>query len=345
MDISGLREIKKRIDSDLSNYKSVYGCYVNVAGEVVAKFAISTLDMTAEEKEMYSKLLKKIFSGKQDKNLLDIELQDSANQTSLYALANSRLDNAELRDALYSQIIESLDYDKNYCILLVSDTYDIKPNSDEVESESQYTYFCCAVCPIKETKAELRYMPSKEEFRSNSTGNVLAAPVIGFSYPAFVDRGADLYNAVYFYNKEVHEELIEGVFGTSAPKTAEEIKEEFHSVLADTLDDDYSLENTALLQAKMTELGDTENTITATDIKEALLGSIDEDKLDDMVNHLDASYNIDTLSDKKFQIETTETTIITADPAGLKIQEIDNRKYILVPASGVKVNGKEVVVK
>ena len=30
-----IRKIRKRIDSTLSNFRSIYGCYVNSAGEIV----------------------------------------------------------------------------------------------------------------------------------------------------------------------------------------------------------------------------------------------------------------------------------------------------------------------
>ena len=341
MDHTGIKQIRQRIDTTLENFKSIYGCYVN-AGEVVAKFDISILDMTDEEKEMYSKLLKKCISGKADKNLLDIEMSDCEEQNLLYRLSSSRLNSSIDREILYSKIIDTLNVDINYCILLTPDTMDIK---DSEESVSQFSYFLCGICPIKETKAELRYAPSKEEFRSNSTGSILSSPVLGFMYPGYIDGGADIYNALYYFGKEVHEELIEGVFAASAPPTADEQKEALHDTLVESLDEDYSLETTALIQSKLSQLKETEDEVTGEDIKDALLGTVDEDKLDVMVDELGTFHsNIDNIIEKKFQITTTETTITTDDPAGLRVQEIGGRKYILIPASGVKVNGREVTL-
>lgn len=348
MDLSGVREIRRRFNADLSNLKNIYGCYVNVAGQVVARMEIPILDMTAEEKEIYARLLKRAMSGRPDKNLLDIQMKESPNQKSLYALAASKLEDSAMRNALYDQIIENLEFDKNYCILLAADTYDVKSRDKDKnwseDSETEFAYFVCGICPIRETRAELRYTPDKEEFRSNSTGNVLASPVLGFSYPAFVERGADIYSAVYYFNKDSHEELIEALFSADAPKTAAEKKDDFHNTLAETLDEDYSLETTALLQSRFAELHDTEDVVTAWDIKETLKGVVSEEKLEEMSEALGDGYecSLDTLTEKKFQIETTETKIITEDPAGLKVKEIDGRTYILVPTSGVKVNGKEV---
>ena len=59
-----IRRIKKRIDTTLSNFRSIYGCYVNAAGEIVTTMEIPVLDMESEEREMYAAILKKVLSGK-----------------------------------------------------------------------------------------------------------------------------------------------------------------------------------------------------------------------------------------------------------------------------------------
>ena len=69
-----IRKIRKRIDTTLSNFRSVYGCYVNGAGEIVSTMEIPVLDMETEEREMYAAILKKALSGTQDRNQLSIVL-------------------------------------------------------------------------------------------------------------------------------------------------------------------------------------------------------------------------------------------------------------------------------
>ena len=59
-----IRRIRKRIDTTLSNFRSVYGCYVNAAGETVTNMEIPVLDMGTEEREMYAAIFKKVLSGK-----------------------------------------------------------------------------------------------------------------------------------------------------------------------------------------------------------------------------------------------------------------------------------------
>ena len=354
MDTQGLRELRKRYDTTLENFNTIYGCYVNAASEIVSTMSIPILDMTAEEKELYSKLLKKSLSGKKDKNLLDIYIGNTESQQSLYALSRSGLKDENLRNIFFEQIISHLDIDKSYCILLITDTLDVKPkDSDEEWSEeslSEFTYFLCSICPIKETKAELRYMPNPEEFRGNSTGNILSSPALGFMYPAYVDRGADIYSSVYYFNKDVHEELIEGVFGVSAPKTADEQKEEFHTALRDALEEDYNIDAAAAVYSNIIAAEENETNFGIDEITEILenkkISAAKIEKLQDELGE-DYSCNPENLSSKKYEIKTGETVITTEPENALRIKtrEIDGHLYILVPATGgIKVNGVDIEI-
>ena len=65
-----VRRIRKRIDTTLSNFRSIYGCYVNAAGEIVTTMEIPVLDMETEEREMYAAILKKVLSGKAERKAL-----------------------------------------------------------------------------------------------------------------------------------------------------------------------------------------------------------------------------------------------------------------------------------
>ena len=69
-----IRRIKKRIDTTLSNFRSIYGCYVNAAGEIVTTMEIPVLDMESEEREMYAAILKKVLSGKAERNQISLEV-------------------------------------------------------------------------------------------------------------------------------------------------------------------------------------------------------------------------------------------------------------------------------
>ena len=134
-----IRRIRKRIDSTLENFSSIYGCYVNGAGDIVARMDMPVLGMQTEEREMYAAILKKVLSGKQERNLIDIEftpdqVSNSDEHRLLMALRESSLREESMRDLLYKRIIDSLENDgDSYVILLASDTYDLK--SKDVKGE------------------------------------------------------------------------------------------------------------------------------------------------------------------------------------------------------------------
>ena len=260
-----LRKIKKRIDGTLSNFRSIYGCYVNAAGEVVAKMEIPVLDMETEEREMYATLLKKVLSGTQDRNQITVEfpadkVESSDEHRLLMALKSTQLRDESMRDLLYSRIIENLDMSgESFVIFLAADTYDLRTKDvkDEEwseESNEQFEYFLCSICPVKNSKAALQYLPGQQEFRGISTGTLLAAPVLGFMFPALDEGSADIYEAQYYTKStaENHGELISALFAVENPPMAAEVqKETFNFTLAESLGGECSLDVVTSLQAKL----------------------------------------------------------------------------------------------
>ena len=81
---SEIRKIRKRIDAGLSNIKSIYGCYVNAAGEIIATMNIPVEDMEMEEREMYAVLLRKGISGPKERHIMELRFDPGAKrQTSI----------------------------------------------------------------------------------------------------------------------------------------------------------------------------------------------------------------------------------------------------------------------
>ena len=165
-----IRRIRKRIDTTLSNFRSIYGCYVNAAGEIVTTMEIPVLDMESEEREMYAAVLKKVLSGKAERNQISLEMPPNKVETGdehrlLMALKSTQLRDENMRELMYQRIMGSLDMDgDSYVIILAADTYDrgTKDFKDEewfVESNEQFDYFIFAICPLKSSKAALQFLP------------------------------------------------------------------------------------------------------------------------------------------------------------------------------------------
>ncbi len=378
MNQNELKEIRRRFRPDQDNISRIYGCYVNAAKEIVTRIDMSLGLMEQEETEMYYKILKKALSGTLGRNLIDIEFSTAQVESSdehrlLQALRTSHLSDESMRELMYERIIETLDFgDESYVILMASDSYDVPYRGGDGEvfdegSSEVFDYFICCVCPVKDAKAALRYESEERAFRGASTGHVLGAPEIGFMFPSFDDRCANIYNLLYYSRNvsEIHDEFIKGIFNTeSIPLSAVAQKEAFGDSLSFSLGDKCSLE---VVQAVHEDIRD--KLALHKESKEPELPEIYIEDVDDILRKSgvpDEKINFfneecqkqlggsDTFNPgnlvetKKFEMVTPEVKI-TVDPEyayRIKTGIIDGEKYILIPADGdVAVNGIQVNIE
>ena len=370
-----IRRIRKRIDTTLSNFGTIYGCYVNAAGEIVTTMEIPVLDMGSEEREMYAAILKKVLSGKAERNQIALEFPtdkvgNSDEHRLLMALKSSQLRDENMRNLLYQRIIDNLDRDDNsYVIILAADTYDlrtkdVKGEEWSEESTEQFEYFICAICPVKMSKAALQYLPGQQEFRGISTGTLLTPPAIGFIFPVLDEGSADIYQ-VQYYTKSTsvnHGELITALFTIENPPMAADIqKETFNFTLAEALGKECSLDVVTSLQAKLSARAEAIQEESPSEIAEVCIEDIEDilsdkgisdEKIKDFGESVGkrfdgaATFNIENLLQKRsFEVRTPETRIITDPETAVRIKTkvIDGVTYILVPAGeGVSVNGVDI---
>ena len=259
-----LNELRRRFRPDRSAISQVYGCYVNGSGEIISYIDSSLGAMPQEESEKYLSLLKKTLTGTLGKHLIDIvfdtrQVADSEEHRLLMGLRDSGLGDSALRQAFYEKAIHALDLEgSNYLILMGHDVYDVpyRGKDGEVQADGGdqvFSYFVCCVCPVKDGKPELGYFPGENEFHSCTPGQIVSQPELGFLFPAFDDRAANIYNALFYARKpeQLHQEFIDAVFRTEPPMSAAEQKEAFEGALTEALGEKCSLE---LVQAVHQEL-------------------------------------------------------------------------------------------
>ena len=372
-----LREIRKRFTLDRDSIRHIYGCYVNAARDIVARMDMSMGLMEQEEAELYLKLLKKSISGTLGKNLLDIEfstkqVEDSDEHRLLQALRQSHLRDENMRELFYKRVIESLDFgDDSYVILLATDSYDIpfKGHDDEIWEEGSnevFDYFICCVCPVKDAKASLRYFAEEQNFRGASSGHVLGNPELGFMFPAFDDRSANIYNALYYSRGlvDIHPEFIDGIFNIEkSPMSAGAQQHAFTDVLCESLGEDCSLDVVKAVHGQIRQ-----QLLVHKESKDPEVPELFVEDLDDVLKHSGVPeekvevFNeacrrefgdqsilnpINVMESRKFEMKTPEVKI-TVDPEYtylITTQEIDGSRYLLIPAGeGVTVNGIDISV-
>ena len=371
-----LNEIRRRFKLDKNSISRIYGCYVNSSREIIAYIDESMGLMSQEEQEMYLGLLKKALSGGLGRNLINIEFSTaqvagSDEHRLLQAVRQSSAQDKDAREALYRRIIDAMDMgETNYLILLAADTYDVpyKGRDDETFSDGSDTvfqYFLCSICPVKAPTLELKYNNENSGFHSASTGHIALPPELGFLFPAFDDRAANIYNAL-FYSKsaaEIHQEVIDAVFRVTPPLSAEEQKNAFGTALGDTLQQDCSYDVVQSvheqLRGRIQEHKESRDPapleLTVGDVGGILSESgVSEEKVESFRRECEKQYGENAalnpkniLGTGKFEITTPEVKITVAPENSYLIEArmIGGRRYLLIPADdGVEVNGVSVSI-
>lgn len=364
-----LGELRRRFQPDRSAVSRIYGCYVNTQREVISYLDESLGRMPLEEAEKYLGLLKKALSGTLGRNLIDVvftteQVMDSDEYRLLSALRESELKNGEIRQEFYQRVIESLDMgEANYLILMAYDAYDVPRRGGDEDADSVFRYVLCCVCPVKDGKPELGYFPGENEFHNCVAGQIVSPPELGFLYPAFDDRAANLYNALLYARKpeEIHQEFIDAVFRTEPPMSAAEQREAFETALQEGLESACSMAVVQSVHEQLRERLEEHKesksqeplALTAGEIGGILRQcGVEEERVEAFQTQCarrfgeSAALNPANLIDsKRFEVKTGEATV-SVDPAFsylVETREIDGRRYLLVPVGeDVVVNGLPV---
>ena len=259
-------EIRRRFRPEKSNITAVRGCYVNENREIVSQFSQSLALTPQEEAEKILALLKRSLSGTLGKNLIDVtfttqQVVDSDEHRLLMALRNSALNDEEAVQAFYQRVIQALSLEGQYMILLAQDTYDVPYHSKDGESledasSEVFSYILCSICPVKMTQPALSYFASDNQLHNRTADWIVSAPELGFLFPAFDDRSANIYNALYYSRNtaENHQELVEALFNTEIPMPAADQKETFEAILETTLEKDCSYDVVQAVHEQLYEL-------------------------------------------------------------------------------------------
>lgn len=366
-------ELRRHLRRDRSNMPAVYGCYVNSQKEIVSEFRLPLGIMPENEAEKYYALLRKTLSGTIGKNLIDLAFKTSQVASSeehrfLMDLRKSQLKDDELRLALYHKIIESISMEDNYLILAGCDTYDVpfKSKDDSLQQDSSdetFTYIVCNICPVKEVKPNLHYIPEEKVFHDGGMSQVVAAPMVGFLFPAFDNRATNIYN-VLFYTKDIKEgqdALVENLFRTPVPKPAAQQKKSFEALLTTTLDEECSLDVVQNVHDQLCQRIQLHKEskvpdplmVSKEDVKELLAESgVSEQHLAKFSVDYDEVFGFEAdlhpkniIDNKRIEIHTPDVSIKVAPDRSdlIETRVIGGIKYIMICADeDVEVNGVSI---
>lgn len=369
-------EIRRHLRRERSNITAIYGCYVNDNKEIISQFRASTGIMPENESDKYFGILRKVLSGGLGRNLIDISFQTSQvvsgdEHKLLMALRDSELKDEEKLSEFFNKIIENIVLEGNYLILIGCDKYDVpfKSKDDSIHSDSSdetYTYLVCAVCPVKQTNANLHYVAQEKLFHDGAMNQFVSAPVVGFLFPAFDNRATNIYNALYYTRdvKTAQESLVDALFHAPIPKPAAEQKKCFETLLTTSLGDECDLnivqqvhdeicqriamhKESKVPEPLLIDKEEVKKILTESGASESSISkfSVEYDEAFGFEAYLHPKNIIDN---KHFEI-TTPDVVIKVDPARSDLIEtrvIGGVKYIMICADeNVEVNGVNIHIK
>jgi len=366
-------EIRRRFRQDKSNITHIRGCFVNEKREIVSEFDQSLALMSQEESEKFLAIIKRTLSGTLGKNLIDIsfatqQVVDGEEHKLLMELRDSSLKDENAVQAFFQRVIQTINLEGHYLILLAHDTYDVPYRSkdggkqDDASSEV-FSYILCSICPIKPTQPALSYYVVENEFHDRKADWIISAPELGFMFPAFDDRSANIYNTLYYTRdtKENHAEFIDAVFKTDIPMPAAAQKEVFQSMLGDALADDCSYEVMQSVHEKLCGMIEEHKvnkeadplTISKSTVKSVLKScGVSDSNVSAFDEKFDAEFGADVkisprniIDTKKFEVRAPDVTIQVNPERSdlLETRMINGSKYILIRVdAGVEVNGVNI---
>ena len=368
-------ELRRRFRQDRSGISHVRGCYVNENREIVSQFDQSLGVLTQEENEKLLTLLRRTLTGTLGKNLLDItfttqQVVHGAEHKRLMDLRASELRDEEAVAALFQAVIQSVNLEGNYMILLAHDAYDVpyrgKDGEEQEDASSEvFSYLICAICPVKLTKPALSYQVQEGVFCTKTADWVVAPPALGFLFPAFDDRSANIYDALYYTKdiQDVQEALVASVFGAPAPMPAAAQQESFRAVLGEALEEDCCLQVVQAVHDQLCGLMEDHKesrdpeplTIGKGEVRQALAANgVSQAHIQTFEQQYDEAFGADAqlsprnlVDPKKIEVKTADVTIKVSPDRGdlIETRILNGVKYILVRVEeGLEVNGVPVQI-
>lgn len=368
-----ISEIRRRFNVNKSNINHIRGCCVSTEKEILAEFDQSLAFLTEDEAGKILTIIKKCLSGYIGKNLVEIEFStkqvlESEEHKILSAIRNSSLNDNDAVHTLYDRIINSVEMEGNYIILLATDKYDVPSYGVDGEANDEsnqiFTYFICCICPIKASKSQLGFYVSGNPFRSITADTVVSMPEMGFMFPTFDDRTANIYKALY-YTKDTeadNSEFIDSVFKSEIiPMPADIQKQTFNTILEQSANEDCNLHLVKTIHNQINEMIEEHKEqkeeeplmIDKRKFADVLESSgVDNEHINAFIDKFDSEFGEKTqisprniVETRQFQLKTPDV-VIKVNPKRtdlVKTRIIDGEKYILISAEeDIEVNGVSI---
>jgi hypothetical protein len=195
---------------------------------------------------------------------------------------------------------------------------------------------------------------------------LLGPTQLGFMFPAFDNRAANIYSALYYTHdiSNLHPDFVQNVFNVDIPMSAKEQKENFGSCLKNTLSGECDFELVKTVHEQVAEMivehknsKDDEPLSLSKDTFKNMLQfcGVNQEKIDEFGTNFEEQFGKNAevapksiVDVNKFQLETADVSIkVNPERKDLvSTQIINGIKYIMIRAEGgVEVNGIDIDIK
>lgn len=363
-----ISEIKKLFTPRNCSITRICGCYVDGEKSKKSQFKEAFLGLPEEEMYKYFQILHKNLSGAVGRNLLNLQFPLSSEEAGgaqefLYRLRESKLKDDTLLDQFYDKVIEAYEYVGNYLILLIHDVYDVPGKTTdgitmEDASDEVYEYIMCCICPVNLSKPGLSYDDLSGAFRNRIRDWVVDMPEVGFLFPAFNDRTADIHSTLY-YTKDVNEfntSFMDQLLGCPIPMPAISQKETFQTIIEETLGEDCDIETVVGIHSKLHEMVEEHKdnpeplTLDKSEVHRLLAESgVKNERLEHFDQTFDQTagaktslYVSNVANQRTFEVKTPDV-VIKVNPERADLIEtatVNGRRCLVIPITDqVEVNG------
>lgn len=347
-----ISEIRKSFNLKHCSINKIWETFYNSEQEKSFSNSFNFDRLKDEEKLAYIDIFKKVLSSNLYKNTFNAKLKDNfidSEKTGVYKTYKN-LDDSVVFDFIdeVSNIYKGFE-DNGFLSLMCEATYEvpIKENTDKVlDVDSTYNFIIFAICPLKTKKPNLIQSFSDKRFILSNNSMSLSIPELGFLYPSFNSRTADINEALLFIKNEkgpygVFSEVIcgENIFENELYS-----KNKYDSFINNNISD-LSFEKYSSINESIRNFG----VEMEEDGLEPLLTNSVLERIapNDFNLNKDVSFNAFSVSSDKYVFSYPESNdlklSINSDGAKLiEEKKIDGIPYILIPATGLQVNGVNI---
>lgn len=369
-------EIRRRFKDDRNAIGSIRGCYVNELKHIVSQFNQPLSMLSEDERDMFLGVLRKTLSGKLGKNLLPMEFETQQvaygeEHKLLMTVRDSALKDDAAVEELFRRIVETVELEDSYLIMLVQDSYDVpyrgKDGSRQDDGGNEvYRYIMCSICPVKETKPALSYYMRENEFHNRQMNHLVSPPALGFLFPAFDERSTNLYGAL-FYTKDTkasQEAMWSELFRCQPPMPAQAQKETFQTIFSEALEGQGSYEVVEGVHQQLREMmevhkeshepepltlnhGEMAGVLRSCGVPAHCAEEFGR-KFQEAFGEETAINPANVIQPKQVEVAAADVTVrLPAEQSDLvSTRVIDGVKYILIRAQdGVQVNGVDIAIE